>query len=153
MPKLLKLAAGVTLLFFTLATPVNAAPTLGIPRSFTVRPPFVRVACFKSQPCYMQLPRPRQISKPSARHAYANKFRGQKWTTFPAIAISRSFGQGIWLKRPGSIGLVGSPTLPQRPKIENFPVIFPVSREFKLETGPIQTASSASQCGHQRFSR
>jgi hypothetical protein len=29
------------------------------------------------------------------------------------------------------------------PKIEKFPVIFPVSREFGVETGPIWTASSA----------
>jgi hypothetical protein len=40
---------------------------------------------------------------------------------------------------------------PQTPEIAIFPVKFPVSREFALETGAISTASPARQSGIPRF--
>jgi hypothetical protein len=36
----------------------------------------------------------------------------------------------------------------ERSTFANFPVYFPVSREFSLETGPTQTASSANLSHH-----
>jgi len=68
---------------------------------------------------------------------------------FPVFApeIPYSDMQGISSKvREFSALFSGTPRC-KRVGFANFPVFFPVSREFGAETGPIWTASPASQCG------
>ena len=59
--------------------------------------------------------------------------------------IPCSADYGIWAKRPESIRLVGLVIGRNRRENRNFPVFFPVSREFAAETSNRSTGSPASQ--------